>query len=269
MSSRSPTTRLASAKSKVANDSGTWEHHTGHLKVIDAAGSVVADRIDPADYRKWLGEATNRDSYLKSPYWKPAVADGAPVVDGMYRVGPLARINMANSMGTPLADEALTGFRDRVGGVAHSSFHYHHARLIEILACTERIESLIGDPALLDQRVRAQAGINRTRAVGVSEAPRGTLFHDYEVDTNGVLTDVNMIIATGQNNLGMNATVAQIAREWITGPVIEESTLNRIEAGIRAYDPCLSCSTHAIGAMPMVVTLEDASGRELCSATRG
>lgn len=253
----------------IANDAGTWEHHTGHLKVIDAGGTVVADRIDPSDYRQWLGEATNRDSYLKSPYWKPAVADGAPVVDGMYRVGPLARVNMATSMGTPLADEALAAFRERVGGVALSSFHYHHARLIEILACTERIESMIADPALLDERVRAQAGINRTRAVGVSEAPRGTLFHEYEVDANGILTDVNMIIATGQNNLGMNATVAQIAKEWITGPVIEESTLNRIEAGIRAYDPCLSCSTHAIGAMPMVVTLEDASGQQLCSATRG
>ncbi len=253
----------------IANGTGTWEHHTGHLKVIDAVGSVVADDIDPADYRTYLGEATNKDSYLKSPYWKPLVPDSAPVVDGMYRVGPLARVNMAQRMGTPLADEALDVFREQVGGVGLSSFHFHHARLIEILACTERIEQMIGDPLLTDTRVRAEAGINRRRAVGVSEAPRGTLFHDYEVDDNGLLTDVNMIIATGQNNLGMNATVAQIAREWITGPIIEESTLNRIEAGIRAYDPCLSCSTHAIGAMPMVVTLEDAAGHTLCSATRG
>ncbi len=253
----------------IANRAGTWEHHTGHLKVIDAAGAVVADNIDPADYRTYLGESTNKDSYLKSPYWKPLVPDSAPVVDGMYRVGPLARINMAERMGTPLADEALDAFRETVGGVGLSSFHYHHARLIEILACTERIEEMIGDPLLTDTRVRAEAGINRRRAVGVSEAPRGTLFHDYEVDDNGLLTDVNLIIATGQNNLGMNATVAQIAREWITGATIEESTLNRIEAGIRAYDPCLSCSTHAIGAMPMVVTLEDAAGHAVCSATRG
>lgn len=253
----------------IANGTGTWEHHTGHLKVIDATGSVVADGIDPVDYRTYLGESTNKDSYLKSPYWKPLVPDSAPVVDGMYRVGPLARINMAEHMGTPLADEALEAFRETVGGVGLSSFHYHHARLIEILACIERIEEMIGDPLLIDTRVRAEAGINRRRAVGVSEAPRGTLFHDYEVDDNGLLTDVNLIIATGQNNLGMNATVAQIAREWITGPTIEESTLNRIEAGIRAYDPCLSCSTHAIGAMPMVVTLEDAAGHAVCSATRG
>jgi NAD-reducing hydrogenase large subunit len=172
-------------------------------------------------------------------------------------------------MGTPLADEALATFRERVGGVALSSFHYHHARLIEILACVERIEGLMSEPLLLDPRVRAQAGVNRNRAIGASEAPRGTLFHDYEVDDNGILTDVNMIIATGQNNLAMNATVAQIAREWITGPEIAESTLNRIEAGIRAFDPCLSCSTHAIGAMPMVVTLENSEGQVICSRTRG
>ncbi len=252
----------------LANDEGTWEHHDGHLKVIDATGAIVADRIDPAEYRDFLGEATNSDSYLKSPYWKARVAADGPVADGIYRVGPLARLNLAETMGTPLADEALTVLRDRVGGMATSSFHYHHARLIEILACTERIESMMSDPLLMDSRVRAVAGINRSRAVGVSEAPRGTLFHDYEVDDDGVLTDVNMIIATGQNNLGMNATVTQIAREWVTGPVIEESTLNRIEAGIRAYDPCLSCSTHALGAMPMVVTMIDAGGQPICSVTR-
>lgn len=253
----------------IANAEGTWEHHTGLLKVIDATGAVVAERIEPDDYRTWIGEATNRDSYLKSPYWKPAVPDDAPVALGMYRVGPLARINMATAMGTPLADEALAAFRERVGGIALSSFHYHHARLIEILACTERIEAMLSDPTLLDRRVRAQAGINRTRAVGVSEAPRGTLFHDYEVDAHGVLTNVNMIIATGQNNFAMNATVAQIAREWITGPGIEEPMLNRIEAGIRAFDPCLSCSTHALGSMPLEVTLEDANGQVVDRLRRG
>ena len=253
----------------IANADGTWEHHTGRLKVIDAAGGVVAEGIAPDDYRTWIGEATNRDSYLKSPYWKPAVPDDAPIALGMYRVGPLARINMATAMGTPLADEALAAFRERVGGIALSSFHYHHARLIEILACTERIEAMLSDPILLDRRVRAQAGINRTRAVGVSEAPRGTLFHDYEVDAHGVLTNVNMIIATGQNNLAMNATVAQIAREWITGPGIEEPMLNRIEAGIRAFDPCLSCSTHALGAMPLEVTLLDADGIVVDRLRRG
>ncbi len=253
----------------LANTEGTWEHHVGHLKVIDATGAVVADEIDPLGYRDVLGEATHRDSYLKSPYWKPLVGPEDPVSQGMYRVGPLARLNMAGAMGTPLADEALAVFRERVGGIALSSFHYHHARLIEILASIERMESLLADPLLLDPVVRSRAGVTRFRAVGVSEAPRGTLFHDYETDGSGMLTDVNMIIATGQNNLGMNATVTQIAREFINGVEIDEPTLNRIEAGIRAYDPCLSCSTHALGAMPMVVTVEDVEGNVVSTAVRG
>jgi NAD-reducing hydrogenase large subunit len=252
----------------MANDEGTWEHHTGHLKAIDATGEVVVDRLSALRYREVIGEATNRDSYLKSPYWKPAVNDGGPVTDGLYRVGPLARINMADRMGTPMADELLTEFRELVGGIALSSFHYHHARLIEILACVERMETLIEDPILLEPMVRSKAGVTRNHAVGMSEAPRGTLFHEYHTDENGILTDVNMIIATGQNNLGMNATVKQIASEFIDGPDIPESSLNRIEAGIRAYDPCLSCSTHALGTMPLMVTLVDAGGNEVARRIR-
>ncbi len=253
----------------MANDEGTWEHHLGHVKVVDADGAVVADRLDPADYREYVGEATNRDSYLKSPYYKPHVADGAPVTDGIYRVGPLARVNLAERMGTPRADEALGEFRDRAGRIALSSFHYHHARLIEIVACLERMELLLDDPVLTGTQVRAVAGINRRRAVGASEAPRGTLFHEYRVDEHGVLEDVNLIIATGQNNLGMNATILQIAREFVDGATVPEPTLNRIEAGIRAYDPCLSCSTHAVGQMPMSVTVVDAGGRTVAELRRG
>jgi NAD-reducing hydrogenase large subunit len=252
----------------MANDEGTWEHHVGHLKVIDAEGNVVADRIQPDQYRDYFGEATNRDSYLKSPYYKPHVEEGAPVTDGLYRVGPLARVNMAERMGTPLADEALTSFRERVGGIALSSFHYHEARLIEIICCLERMGPLLDDPMITDHYVRATGNMNRRRAVGVSEAPRGTLFHEYEVNEHGVVQDVNLIIATGQNNLGMNATVLEIAKEFVDGPDIPEPTLNRIEAGIRAYDPCLSCSTHAIGQMPMVVTVEDNAGNVLSETRR-
>lgn len=252
----------------MANDDGTWEHHVGHLKMVDADGNVVADHLDPDRYRDYIGEATNRDSYLKSPYFKPHVDDGAPIADGMYRVGPLARVNMAGRMGTPLADEALASFRERVGGVALSSFHYHEARLIEVICCLERMGPLLDDPMITDRYVRATGSMNRRRAVGISEAPRGTLFHDYEVDENGVVQDVNMIIATGQNNLGMNATILEIAKEFVDGPDVPEATLNRIEAGIRAYDPCLSCSTHAIGQMPMVVTLEDADGNVLSEVCR-
>jgi NAD-reducing hydrogenase large subunit len=177
-------------------------------------------------------------------------------------------VNLAERMGTPHADAALDDFRSRVGRIALSSFHYHEARLIEVIACLERIQRLVDDPVLTATPVRASAGINRRRAVGVSEAPRGTLFHDYRVDEHGVVEAVDLIIATGQNKLAMDATVLQIAREFVDGPHIPEPTLNRIEAGIRTFDPCLSCSTHAIGQMPMVVTLVDPSGRTLDEVRR-
>ena len=252
----------------LANEDGLWEHYDGHLKVVDSDGAVVADGVEAADYRSIIGEAGRPDSYLKSPYFKPHVQPKDAPEAGMYRVGPLARLNVCDRMGTPAADEALSEFRERAGGVATSSFFYHYARLVEILAATERMANHLADPDITGTRVRAQAGINHRRAVGASEAPRGTLFHEYAVDEFGVLTDVNMIIATGQNNLPMNATILQIAREWIDGPTISEGILNRVEAGIRAYDPCLSCSTHAIGKMPLVVTLEGPDGETLCQVRR-
>jgi NAD-reducing hydrogenase large subunit len=253
----------------LANDSGKWENYDGYLKFVDAEGGIVADHIDPADYRKYIGEATRRDSYLKSPYFKPMVPPGEDVNKGIYRVGPLARLNVCETMGAPLADEALKEYRERAGGTANSSFFYHYARLIEILASTELMRTFLEDDAILDPMVRATGGINHRHAVGVSEAPRGTLFHDYQVDNNGLLENVNMIIATGQNNLPMNATVLQIAREWIDGPDIPEGVLNRIEAGIRAFDPCLSCSTHALGQMPLEVTMFDHKGAVVSSVRRG
>jgi NAD-reducing hydrogenase large subunit len=253
----------------LANDAGTWENYDGHLKFVDSEGTTVADNIDPVDYRDYIGEATRRDSYLKSPYFKPLVGPGEDVNIGIYRVGPLARLNVCETMGTPLADEALEAYRERAEGTANSSFFYHYARLIEILASTELMRSFLEDDSILNPMVRATAGINHRHAVGVSEAPRGTLFHDYSVATTGLLENVNMIIATGQNNLPMNATVLQIAKEWVEGPEIPEGVLNRIEAGIRAYDPCLSCSTHAVGKMPLDVTLTDADGNLVDQVVRG
>ncbi|MDJ0770091.1 MAG: Ni/Fe hydrogenase subunit alpha [Ilumatobacter sp.] len=253
----------------LANADGVWETYDGHLRFVGADGEVVADDIEPADYREYIGEAARHDSYLKSPYFKPLVGDDGPVERGIYRVGPLARLNVCTTMGSPLADEALTAYRELAGGVANSSFFYHYARLIEILACTEQMRGFLTDERLLDPMVRATAGINHRRAVGASEAPRGTLFHEYHVDEHGLLEDVNMIIATGQNNLGMNETVLQIAREWIDGRDIPEPVLNRVEAGIRAYDPCLSCSTHALGQMPLAVALVDHRGTTVAERRRG
>ena len=252
----------------LADGSGVWEHYDGHLKVVDAAGTVVADEVPVSDYRTLIGEASNEDSYLKSPYFKPAVDDGGDLRGGMYRVGPLARLNLCESMGSPAADAALVEYRERAGGVATSSFFFHYARLIEVLAAAEQMRVLLKDESILEPMVRATAGVNHRHAIGASEAPRGTLFHEYHVDEHGLLERVNMIIATGQNNLAMNATVHQIAREWIDGPVIPEPILNRVEAGIRAFDPCLSCSTHAIGQMPLVVTLIGADGTTLCEVRR-
>ena len=171
-------------------------------------------------------------------------------------------------MGTPLADAELKEFRQRGGGTVTSSFFYHYARLVEILAATERIAQLLDDPDIRSTHTRAEAGINQLEGVGVSEAPRGTLFHHYRVDEQGRIQKVNLIIATGQNNLAMNRTVAQIARQYIHGPHIPEGMLNRVEAGIRAFDPCLSCSTHALGAMPLQITLVGPHGETVAEVQR-
>jgi NAD-reducing hydrogenase large subunit len=253
----------------LSNDEGLWEHYDGYLKMVDSDGTVVADHVAPADYRSIIGEAGRRDSYLKSPYFKPYVGPDDDPIKGIYRVGPLARLNVCERMGVPAADEALVEYRQRAGGIATSSFFYHYARLIEILAATERMADHLANDDATSPHVRARAGVNAHHVVGVSEAPRGTLFHEYEVDEHGVLTDMNMIIATGQNNLPMNETVLQIAKEWIDGPSIPEGILNRIEAGIRAYDPCLSCSTHAIGMMPLVVSLVAPDGEVVSEVRRG
>lgn len=234
----------------MVDQDGVWEHHNGRLRLTDATGEIVADNLAPADFPKFLGEAIEPDSYLKSPYYLPL---GYP--DGIYRVGPLARLNVCSRTGTPLADRELEEYRQRGGRTVTASFWYHYARLVEILTAVEHVELLLDDPDLLSDQICAHAGVNRLEGVGASEAPRGTLFHHYRVDENGLLTRVNLIIATGQNNLAMNRAVGQIARHFIKGAPITEGVLNRIEAGIRAFDPCLSCSTHAVGQMPLHVRL--------------
>jgi len=235
---------------------GEWEHYDGHLRFVDSEGNIVADGLSEDNYQEFIGEAVETWSYLKFPYYKPL---GYP--DGIYRVGPLARLNVCNHIDTPAADKELQEFRDRAGGkAANSSFFYHYARLVEIMAAIEKIQQLVEDPDVVSSRVRADAGINNLEAIGVSEAPRGTLFHHYQVDENGLIQKVNLIIATGQNNLAMNKTVAQIAKHYIHGNEIPEGMLNRVEAGIRAFDPCLSCSTHAVGQMPLHIELIAADG---------
>src|SRR6266545_2074217 len=175
---------------------GGWEHYDGVLRFVDSTGRVVADAVDSQRYSDVIGEAVEPDSYLKSPYYRPLGYPG-----GIYRVGPLARLNVCTHMGTPLADVELTEYRQRGGGTVNSSFFYHYARLVEMLAATEGIGRLLDDPEITSEDVRARASVNRLEGVGLSEAPRGTLFHHYRVDRDGVLQKVNLIIATGQNNL--------------------------------------------------------------------
>ncbi len=243
---------------------GTWEHYDGALRFVDGAGNVIADHLEPARYAEVIGEAVEPASYLKSPYYRPL---GYP--DGAYRVGPLARLNLCTRMGTARADAELLEFKRHGWGAVTSSFLYHYARLIEILAALERIDLALADPDLFATRLRADAGINKLEGVGVSEAPRGTLFHHYQVDEHGLITKVNLLIATGQNNLAMNRTVAQIARHYLRGPEVPEALLNRVEAGIRAFDPCLSCSTHAAGRMALHVVVVGSQGEVLNEVTRG
>jgi NAD-reducing hydrogenase large subunit len=247
----------------LVGDDGTWEHYGGRLRLMDGTGKILEAAIDPQRYQQYLGEAAHSWSYLKSPYYK---LFGYP--DGMYRVGPLARLNLCERMGAPLADAELREYRDRLGRPVNGSFYYHYARLIEILAAVERIDLLLDDPDLLSHHHRASAGINRLEGVGVSEAPRGTLFHHYQVSESGQIRKVNLLIATGQNNLAMNRTVKQIAQRFVKGPKMPEGILNRVEAGIRAFDPCLSCSTHALGQMPLVVQLLGPDGAVLDEVRR-
>jgi len=230
----------------LANDDNTLELYDGRLRFAYAGGNLVTE-VSPKDYETVIGEAVEPDTYLKSPYYKPL---GYP--DGIYRVGPLARLNMIKSCGTPLADQALGEFRQQN---RNSSFHYHYARLIEILYCIEKIEQLLNDPDILDPKVRVHASPNRRHGVGISEAPRGTLMHNYEIDDDGQITRAELIIATGHNNLAMNRGVLQVAQRFVDGAKITDGMLNRVEAVIRAFDPCLSCSTHAIGKMPLQIQL--------------
>ncbi|MFN8474356.1 MAG: Ni/Fe hydrogenase subunit alpha [Anaerolineae bacterium] len=242
---------------------GLWEHYGGHLRFVDSGGNIIADHLDANRYQTFIGEAIEAWSYMKFAYFLPM---GYPA--GSYRVGPLARLNVCSAIGTPLADAELAEFRAKGGDTVTSSFYYHWARLIEIVASIERIEALLADPDILSTHLRANAGINQLHAVGVSEAPRGTLFHDYTVNEDGLIQSVNLLIATGQNNLAMNRTVAQIARHFIDGPTIPEGALNRLEAGIRAFDPCLSCATHAFGQMPLQVVLVGPDGTVLDEVRR-
>ncbi len=247
----------------IVKDSGSITFYDGNIRIGDASGDIVAEDLDPARYFDFLGEKVEPWSYLKSAYYKPK---GYP--DGMYRVGPLARLNVSDRCGTVRADQELAEFKELQRVAVLSSFHYHQARLIEILYCVERLEQLLNDPDILSKHVRAEAKPNAFEGVGASEAPRGTLFHHYKIDEQGLVRWANLIIATGQNNLAMNRSVLQVAKHFVRGNKLQPGMLNRVEAVIRTYDPCLSCSTHAVGQMALRVQLIDPEGKIVAEAAR-
>jgi len=247
----------------MTDGAGELEYYDGPLRVAAADGSVLATGLRPEDYPKYLGEVAENDSYLKSAYYLPL---GYP--EGMYRVGPLARLNLVTHCGTPRADHELGALRTFAGSPLLSSFYYHHARLIEMLHCVERIEQLLSHPDVLSPHVRAFSEPNCEEGVGMSEAPRGTLLHHYKVDRNGLIQWANLIIATGHNNLAMNRGIQQTASYFVRDGRLSEGALNRVEAVIRAFDPCLSCSTHAAGQMPMQIDLLGPGGLLLDSVSR-
>ena len=242
---------------------GNLQLYDGTLRFRDADGAIVKDEIPAEEYADYIGEASLRESYLKAPYYKPI---GYP--QGIYRVGPLGRLNACDRCGTPKADVELTEFRQRFGNPAHSSFLFHYARLIELLYALERISQLLDDPQILNTHVRATAGVNSLDGVGMVEAPRGVLIHHYKVNEDGGIVWANLIVATGHNNLAIGKSIQQVSEHFIDGKKLHEGMLNRVSAVVRAYDPCFSCSTHASGQIAMKIRLFGPDGAvldEICS----
>jgi NAD-reducing hydrogenase large subunit len=242
---------------------GQLQFYDGGLRFRGPAGEIIEDQIAAEDYSNWIGEASLRESYLKAPYYKPK----GPA-NGVYRVGPLARLNVADRCGTPAADAALQEFHERFGAPAHSSFLYHYARLIEITYAIESMERLLADPRILEEHVRATAGVNALEGVGMIEAPRGVLIHHYKVNDAGAIVWANLIVATGHNNFAIGRSIQQVSEHFIDGKKLQEGMLNRVSAVVRAYDPCLSCSTHALGEVALRVQLLSRTGELLDEIVR-
>ena len=234
---------------------GELEAYDGTLRLIDAAGTRIKE-FPGSDYLNYIGERVEDWSWLKWPYYKPL---GWP--RGSYRVGPLARLNVADKVATPKAGRYFAEWKSIGNGKpVEGSLFYHFARLVEAIYGLERARQILEDPEALSGDVLAPGVPTCERGVGVIEAPRGTLIHDYHVDADGAITRVNLIVATGHNNWAMSKAVDEVAKCYVDGKHLTEGMLNRVEGAIRCYDPCLSCSTHAVGKMPLLVELYDHDG---------
>ncbi|MBM4240913.1 MAG: Ni/Fe hydrogenase subunit alpha [Euryarchaeota archaeon] len=248
-------------------NNGNLEFYDGPMKIIDKDGNAFAE-FGVSDYLDHIQEKVQPWSYLKFPFLKNV---GFP--DGNYRVGPLARLNLVDAVPTEKAGALFGEFRDNYG-IAQNTLLYHYARLIELMYAAERSIELLEDNAIIGTELRdplkeplmtieeAKESSARKRGVGIVEAPRGSLIHDFEVDGAGIIARANLIVATGQNNLSMDIGIRETAKAMIKGEEVGEGLKNRLEMISRAYDPCLSCATHAInGESPLVVDIHDSDGR--------
>lgn len=234
---------------------GNLELYDGKLRIIDQNGYSL-EEFDPKNYLDYLGEHVEDWSYLKFPFYKKQGFPG-----GIYRVAPLGRLNVAEGISTELAGKEFSQFkRLGHGQPVHETLYYHYARLIELLYAAERAQQLIADDEIVSKDVRVKVERKAGEGVGVIEAPRGTLIHHYWVDDSGKIEKANLIVATVNNNPAMDMSVNEVAKEFVKGGQIEEGALNMVEMAIRCYDPCLSCATHAIGRMPLVIELLTADG---------
>jgi NAD-reducing hydrogenase large subunit len=238
------------------DDNGNLELYDGKLRLKDDKGAILEDKIAPENYLSIIAEMVEDWSYLKFPYYKKM---GYPA--GIYRVGPLGRLNVADGIATPLANEEFQNFkRLSDNGIVQGSLYFHYARMIEALYSAEMIKSLLQDDLICGKEIWVNSTKLNEEAVGVVEAPRGTLFHHYWIDSSGMIRKVNLIVATGHNNLAMNRAVYDVAKAFIKDGKVSEGILNRVEVAIRCYDPCLSCSTHALGQMPLEIDIYDSDG---------
>ena len=236
--------------------SGGFELYDGGLRARDDKGATIFDQVDYSHYLRYLHEEVKSWSYMKFPFIVSLGND-----EGWYRVGPLARINNADRMPTPLAEAERAEFMALGRGEpVHATLAYHWARMIEMLCAAEMIQGLLDDPEILGTDLVTK-GERALEGVGVIEAPRGTLFHHYKIDENDAIVKANLIVSTTNNNTAMNTAVREVAAKYLSGRKLTEGLLNHIEVAIRAYDPCLSCATHALGKMPLQVELIDADGK--------
>jgi NAD-reducing hydrogenase large subunit len=243
---------------------GAMDLYHGNLRAIDASGRKIFDQVDYQNYLDYIREEVKPWSYMKFPFIRQLGPE-----TGWYRVGPLARLNTCDFIDTPEAEAARKEFMAVTKGKPNNiTMAYHWARMIELLHSIEKIGELLHDKDLQGRDLVAK-GKRRPCAVGLIEAPRGTLFHHYEVDENDQITRCNLIVSTTNNNTPMNLAVEKVARDFLSGVEVTEGLLNRIEVAIRAYDPCLSCATHAIGQMPLEVEIVDAAGRVVSRRAKG